>query len=99
MRRTFNMCDYSLHFVASRPAKAGDKLVTTKFGDSITGGFGAIGEPNVAVCLMPGSEVALENEVEVDHALGRLWPRLRLGKIEGMVARFRDSNIDQPHTH
>ena len=25
------MCDYSLHLVASRPAKVGDKLVTTKF--------------------------------------------------------------------
>ena len=25
------MCDYSLDFVASRPAKVGDKLVTTKF--------------------------------------------------------------------
>ena len=25
------MCDYSLHHVASRPAKIEDKLVTTKF--------------------------------------------------------------------
>ena len=25
------MCDYSLDLVASRPAKVGDKLVTTKF--------------------------------------------------------------------
>ena len=25
------MCDYSLHNVASRPAKVGDKLVTTQF--------------------------------------------------------------------
>ena len=93
------MCDYSLHFVASRPAKVGDKLVTTKFGNSITGGFAAIGEPNVAVCLTPGTEVAFENEVEVDHALGRLLPRLRFGKIEGTVARFRQINMDQPHTH
>ena len=28
------MCDYSLDFVASRPAKVGDKLVTTKFKNS-----------------------------------------------------------------
>jgi hypothetical protein len=28
------MCDYSLDFVASRPAKVGDKLVTTKFENS-----------------------------------------------------------------
>jgi hypothetical protein len=26
-----SMCDYSLDFVASRPAKIGDQLVTTKF--------------------------------------------------------------------
>ena len=50
------MCDYSLDLVASRPAKVGDKLVTTKFRDSMTRGFAAIGEPNVAVCLLPGTE-------------------------------------------
>ncbi len=40
------MCDYSLHLVASRAAKVGDELVTTKFNNSITRGFAAIGEPN-----------------------------------------------------
>src|SRR6516165_7001538 len=35
-----SMCDYSLHHVASRPAKVGDKLVTTQFNHSITRGFG-----------------------------------------------------------
>ena len=38
------MCDYSLHLVASRPAKVGDKLVTTKFQNSMTRGFAAIEE-------------------------------------------------------
>src|SRR5262249_43816374 len=52
------MCDYSLDLVASRPAKVGDELVTTQFKNSITRGFAAIGEPNVAVCLLPGTEVA-----------------------------------------
>jgi len=33
------MCDYSLHLVASRPAKVGDKLVATHFVNSITRGF------------------------------------------------------------
>jgi hypothetical protein len=37
-----SMCDYSLDFVASRPAKIGDKLVTTKFKNSVTRGFAAI---------------------------------------------------------
>jgi len=33
------MCDYSLQYVASRPAKVGDKLVTTQFphADKIAG--------------------------------------------------------------
>ena len=48
------MCDYSLHLVASRPAKVGDKLVATDFVKSITGGFAAVGEPDVAVCLTSG---------------------------------------------
>jgi hypothetical protein len=60
------MCDYSLDLVASRPAKVGDELVTTKFKNSITRGFAAIGEPNVAVCLLPGTEVAFENEVKYE---------------------------------
>ena len=33
------MCDYSLQHVASRPAKVGDELVSTKFHNSITRGF------------------------------------------------------------
>ncbi len=70
------MCDYSLHNVASRPAKVGDKLVTTKF-DFLTRGFAAIGEPNVAVCLLPGTEVAFESEVERDHPFG--WLLLSAG--------------------
>ena len=51
------MCDYSLHLVASRPAKVGDKLVTTAFNNSLTRGFASVGEPQVAVCLLPGTEV------------------------------------------
>ena len=53
------MCDYSLDKVASRPAQVGDKLVTTEFCASFTRGFSAEGQPNVAVCLLPGTEVAV----------------------------------------
>ena len=73
------MCDYSLQYVASRPAKVGDKLVSTKFSNSITGGFAAVGEPNVAVCLLPGTEVAFEKEVECEHTLG-FFPNRKLGE-------------------
>ena len=71
------MCDYSLHAVASRPAKVGDKLVTTKFMNSSTRGFAAIGEPNVAVCLLPGTEVAFEQDVKRDHFFDRFLPSMQ----------------------
>ena len=38
------MCDYSLHHVASRRAKVGDKLVTTELAKSSARGFAAVGE-------------------------------------------------------
>jgi hypothetical protein len=89
------MCDYSLQNVASRPAKVGDKLVSTRFNHSITGGFAAVGEPNVAVCLLPGTEVAFEKEVEC-VGLSNWWARKKLG---GKVARFRQVKKEQPHVH
>jgi hypothetical protein len=89
------MCDYSLHNVASRPAKVGDKLTTARFPNSITRGFAAVGEPDVAVCLLPGTELAFEREVEIDAAL-RFLPNRNYGQ---KVARFRQVNLDQPATH
>src|SRR6266516_7220382 len=63
------MCDYGLQHVASRPAKVGDKLVSTQFSSSITRGFAAVGEPGVAVCLLPGTELAFEKDVEYEPRL------------------------------
>jgi hypothetical protein len=90
------MCDYSLDFVASRPAKVGDKLVSTQFSGSITRGFAAVGEPGVVVCLLPGTELAFENEVEYDAPLGSFLPNRKVGE---KVARFRKVNNEQPHLH
>ena len=56
------MCDYSLHEVSSRPAKVGDKLVTCDFGTG-TRGFAAADDPELAVCVMPGTELAITREV------------------------------------
>jgi hypothetical protein len=58
------MCDYSLEHVASRPAEVGDKFVTSSF-RGFTVGFCALGEPSVAVCLYPGTELAFEREIEL----------------------------------
>jgi hypothetical protein len=89
------MCDYSLHNVTSRPAKVDDKLISAKFSTSVTRGFAAVGEPNVAVCLLPGTEVAFENEVEYEH--GRSVFRNR--KLAEKVARFRQVEKDKPDVH
>ena len=89
------MCDYSLDLVASRPAKVGDELVTTEFPNSMTRGFAAIGEPNVAVCLLPGTEIAFKNEVEYERFF-TLLPNMKLGK---KVARFRQINVGKPRVH
>jgi hypothetical protein len=93
------MCDYSLQFVASRPAKVGDKLVTTQFANTITRGFAAVGEPNVAVCLLPGTEVAFAKEIETEYALGFFPIRMRGKKLGEKVARFRQVKKEQPHVH
>jgi hypothetical protein len=86
------MCDYSLEHLASRPAKVGDQLVTTKFGRMYTTGLCAVGEPNVAVCIKPGTELAFEREIESDS----LWLTRRLGS---QVARFRRVNEDRTFGH
>jgi hypothetical protein len=89
------MCDYSLHHITSRAAKVGDKLVTTEFAESITRGFGAIGEPEVAVCLVPGTELAFEHDVQYDRAL-RVFGKVR---VNHRVARFREVNMNDPYVH
>ena len=86
------MCDYSLDFVASRPAKVGDKLVSTQFRNSITRGFASVEEPGIAVCLLPGTEIAFEKDVEYELLH-------RSGLIVGKVAQFRRVNPSNPHSH
>ena len=78
------MCDYSLHLVASRPAKVGDKLVATDFLKSITRGFAAVGEPDVAVCLLPGTELAFEENVQYQRAFSLFGG----ARVDHKVARF-----------
>ena len=56
------MCDFSLQSVRSRPAKVGDKLVTRDFGTG-TRGFAAADDLGLAVCVMPGTELAFAGEV------------------------------------
>jgi hypothetical protein len=89
------MCDYSLEEMASRPAQVGDKLITTRFGKSLTRGFCTARERRVAVCVQPGTELAFDHEIEI-HAPFRLFPVRSLG---GSMARFRRVNEDKPLSH
>jgi hypothetical protein len=60
------MCDYSLHSVRTRPAKVGEKLVTHDFGTG-TRGFAAPEDCSVAVCILPGTELAFEKPSQVSN--------------------------------
>jgi hypothetical protein len=87
------MCDYSLHNVKSRPAKVGDKL-TTHFFKSGTRGFCAPEDVNVAVCVLPGTELSFTDEVRRECT----WPWSK-GAIKHRTAIFRPINKENPATH
>ncbi|HEY0327537.1 MAG TPA: hypothetical protein VGC77_00430 [Rhodopseudomonas sp.] len=87
------MCDYSLHAVASRPAKVGETLVTTTFRGTSTRGFAALDEPEVAVCLLPGTELGFQDEVRYDQRW--IWTRTS----EYKVGKFGQLDKGVPATH
>jgi hypothetical protein len=87
------MCDYSLERVASRPARLGEVVTTTTF-PSFTRGFAGLEEPNVAVCVLPGTELAFERDV-VWERLFSVFRRPSTGKL----VRFRQINTQEPHAH
>jgi hypothetical protein len=76
------VCDYSLHAVASRPAKVGETLVSTRFIAGGTVGFASPTDLGVAVCLQPGTELAFETNVRYRVA----WFRSRT--VSFNVAKF-----------
>ena len=89
------MCDYSLHSVKSRPAKVGDKLTTRDFRTG-TQGFAASENPSVAVCVLPGTELAFSHEVK--RLSARVWPWHDC-TIEHKTAIFRQIHKDKIATH
>ncbi len=86
------MCDYSLHAVATRPAEVAETLVSTKFQSTTTRGFASPDNPEVAVCLRPGTEIAFENNVQTDGMMFRK-------NIGDRLARFRQIDINRPTQH
>jgi len=85
------MCDYSLHHVASRPAKVGDQLTTRNFGTG-TRGFAAAEDSRVAVCVLPWTELAFAKAVEyaTEGLLG--WGRKTLDYRMAIFRQTRSSS-------
>src|SRR3974390_2258972 len=90
------MCDYSLLNVRSRPARVGDKLTTRDFG-TCTRGFAAAEDAGVAVCVLPGTELAFSGAVTV------AYPRFIAGwkgeTLAHATAIFRQVNKNEPMKH
>jgi hypothetical protein len=87
------MCDYSLHAVASRPARVGEALITTTFYGTSTRGFASVSEPNVAVCMLPGTELAFAANVRYDNRW--IWTR----SVNFQVGKFAEIDPHIPHRH
>jgi hypothetical protein len=88
------MCDYSLLHVQSRAAEVGDRLVSTSFQNTISRGFAAAGDLDTAVCLLPGTEIAFDREVEHENHLGS-----SIVRQPASVARFRQIDTQNPYVH
>jgi hypothetical protein len=86
------MCDYSLELIMSRPARAGDKLVSTSFPNTPTRGFATADDRSVAVCLLPGTELAFEQEIRCEGVIFSWSPGHK-------VAKFQQVNRGKPHLH
>jgi len=94
------MCDYSLHAVASRPAEVGETIVTTTFRGTSTRGFASAADPTVAVCLLPGTELAFADNVRYDNRW--IWTRTvnsrvgKFGKIDPHIPDRHHDSIEFP---
>ena len=53
----------------------------------------------MAVCLLPGTEVAFEKEIEFERGFGLFSSWKREKRIGDKVARFRRLNADKPNVH
>ncbi len=94
------MCDYSLHAIASRPAKVGETLVTTGFPGTPTRGFAAKEEPAVAICLVPGTELAFDQEVKYNCSYLFTRSAREIIRSAGFcVARFCEIEPRSPDLH
>jgi len=89
------MCDYSLHAMATRPAVVGETLISTTFRGTSTRGFASESEPAVAVCMLPGTELAFAQDVRYDSRW--IWTKtigFRVGKFNAINPHLRERHHD-----
>ena len=89
------MCNYSIQNVRSRPARVGDKLTTRDFA-TCTRGFAAAEDAGVAVCVLPGTELAFSNAVTLAEPFILGW---KVKKLDYAMAIFREVNKNEPFKH
>ena len=89
------MCDYSLSSVRSQPASVGDKLITRNFGTG-TRGFCTPQDTDVAVCVLPGTELAFADDVRCELTGLLPW---RGKVIKHKTAIFRQVNKERLAAH
>lgn len=89
------MCDYSLRHLASRPAKQEDILTVSKFASTISLGFTSIEDANMAVCVLPGTELAFTHDIAEGNGYFGVGNKEHAHK----TARFRQINTEHTHAH
>lgn len=80
----------------SRPAVVADKLTTKNFGVGTTG-FSAAEDASVAVCVLPGTEIAFDAPVVVRPSFS--WSAEDCKTFAHKTAIFRQINKDQKNVH
>gem|GEM_PF-4394553 len=70
--------------MATRPAEAGESLITTTFSGTATRGFASPADPTVAVCMLPGTKLVFTEKIRyitggivnrtLDHCVGVFDP-------------------------
>ena len=93
IRGSYPMCDYSLHAVTTRPAEVGETLITTTFRGTSTRGFASEKDTAVAVCMLPGTELAFADDVKYDNRW--IWTRT----TDWRVGKFNQIDPDVPDRH
>jgi hypothetical protein len=91
------MCDYSIKVEKTRAAEVNDVLVVTDF-KAGTRGFATKDDAETAICVLPGTEIAFEQDVTITP----LWAQFvdtPFPPAGSRLARFRQIRKLEVNTH